>query len=140
MMEPHLYKALSQEWIALQRSFEQYEQSALATKLAAVAISVVAAFTSIDPMIVGAITILLWMQEAISRTSQARIGLRLLKVETTIAADKNGVSAPFQLHVEWDGARGNSVSLIKEYAVNGLRPTVAYIYVALLVISQVAAA
>ena len=137
-METHVYMAMSHEWTALQRGFEQYEHSALITKLVAVAVCVVAAFAAIDPLVVGAVTILLWMQEAISRTSQARIGSRLLKIETIIGANKNGTFFPFQLHTEWDNSRGNNMTLIKEYAINGLRPTVAYLYVALVVISQIA--
>ena len=38
------------------------------------------------------------------------------------------LSAPFQLHSQWQAQRTNSLGLLREYALNACRPTVAYPY------------
>ena len=137
-METDLRQAFATEWRALQQGFEKYEHAALIIKLSTIVVVVFGIFTEMDPVIIGAVAVLLWLQEAIVRTSQSRLGSRLLKVEASLAETKNYHSLVFQLHTDWHASRSKGLGLLKEYALNALRPTVAYLYVSLLVISQAA--
>ena len=69
--------ALQQEWLALQGQHERYEGLALAVKLSAFVVAVVVP----DPALALALLALLWLQEAVLKTFQARLGERLLVVE-----------------------------------------------------------
>ena len=137
-METDLRQAFATEWRALQQGFEKYEHGALIIKLSTIVVVVFGIFTEMDPVIIGAVVVLLWLQEAIVRTSQSRLGSRLLKVEASLAETKNYHLLVFQLHTDWHASRSKGLGLLKEYALNALRPTVAYLYVSLLVISQAA--
>jgi len=72
----------------------------------------------------------LWLQEGILRTSQARLAARLLQIES-------GASDPWRLHTEWQAGRSGVVGLLTEYVGNSLRPTVAFPYVVLLAIDVI---
>jgi len=121
---------LGPEWVALQQDHERYEASALLVKLAAVVLATLGialawpALAAILPLPV------LWLQEGILRTSQSRLGARLLRIES-------GLSDPYRLHSEWQAGRPGVVGLLIEYVRNALRPTVAFPYVVLLVVTAV---
>lgn len=128
---------LQGEWHTLQGNCEQYERHALTIKLAAVAITVAAPAFGWTWLATGALLLVLWLQEGIFRTSQARLADRLLRIERQLA-DGGGNAAP-RLHIEWESGRRGTVGLLAEYAVHAARPTVAYPYVVLIVLSGVVA-
>jgi hypothetical protein len=123
--------ALQHEWATLQNNIEQYEKSALAIKLVAVAVFVAALVYSLAEGLTAALIVVLWVQEAVLRTFQSRLGERILRVEEFLAA---GTGAVMQLHTEWRANRPGTAGMLIEYARQALRPTVAFPYFALLAI------
>jgi hypothetical protein len=123
--------ALQHEWAILQNNVEQYEKSALAIKLVAVAVFVAALVYSLAEGLTAALIVVLWVQEAVLRTFQSRLGDRILRVEACLAA---GAGAAMQLHSEWRANRPGTAGMLVEYARQALRPTVAFPYFALLAI------
>jgi len=120
---------LGQEWVALQNNYEQYEKGALLIKLLAVALCTVGFALALHEMLMGVLLLVLWLQEGIYRTFQARLGVRILRIEQGIVS---GESAAFQLHSEWLASRPGMFGLLAEYGVSALRPTVAFPYAVLL--------
>ena len=126
---------LQGEWHTLQNNCEKYERHALTIKLTAVALTVVAPAFAWTWLATGALLLVLWLQEGILRTSQARLADRLLRIERQLA-DGGGNAAP-HLHIEWESGRRGAIGLLAEYAAHAARPTVAYPYVVLIVLSGV---
>ena len=123
--------ALTREWVTLQNNHEQYERSALLIKIVAILVFTVGTVwphgTSLNGDIYFGILCfalcVLWLQEAILRTSQARLGERLLRIET---CQRDGTGHALQLHSEWLASRKGSLGLLGEYARHALRPTIAF--------------
>lgn len=113
---------LHQEWLSLQAQHERYEGLALAVKLAAFAAVAVVPGTTLALALLA----LLWLQEAVLKTFQARLGDRLLAVEAGLKSG-DGVTA-MQLHSEWLAHRPRGGALLAEYLKSALRPTVALPY------------
>lgn len=114
--------ALHHEWLALQGQHERYEALALGVKLVAFVATVVVS----DNTLALALLALLWLQEAVLKTFQARLGERLLAVEQGL---KSGAElAPMQLHSAWLATRPRGAGLAVEYLKSALRPTVALPY------------
>ncbi|RTL37793.1 MAG: hypothetical protein EKK53_20460 [Burkholderiales bacterium] len=114
--------ALHHEWLALQAQHERYEALALAVKLVAFAAAAVVP----DISLALALLALLWLQEAVLKTFQARLGDRLMTVEAGLKAGE-GVAA-MQLHSDWQARRPRGGALVGEYLKSALRPTVALPY------------
>ena len=72
--------------------------------------------------------LVLWLQEAILKTFQARLGARLLRVEALLREADARPTQAMQLHSEWLAARPSGTALMREYAGSALRPTVAFPY------------
>lgn len=113
---------LHQEWLALQAQHERYEGLALAVKLAAVVVVVLVP----DNTLALALLALLWLQEGVLKTFQARLGDRLLVVEAGLKTGE-GVAA-MQLHSDWLAHRPRGAGLMAQYIKSALRPTVALPY------------
>lgn len=128
------HAALMHEWCALERDHEQAEKSALMLKVLAILMCFIALAVTIDLLMVGFLVAVVWLQEAIVRTSQARLGQRLLRVEEQLRRAPTLPVLPFQLHSEWGAGRAGTLGLLREYAVNAVRPTVAFPYGVLLLI------
>jgi hypothetical protein len=128
--------ALGHEWATLQDNHEQYERSSLAIKLGAVVVLVAGLALGLDAAIGTLLMLILWLQEAIFRTSQARLGQRILRIEQLLAQSTADAPA-YQLHSEWLATRPGVVGLLAEYARNMLRPTVAFPYLVLLAMGMV---
>lgn len=122
---------LGQEWMTLQNNHEQYERASLFVKLLAILLCALGFALALHEVVTILLLLVLWLQEGIFRTSQARLGARLLRIEQAI---RSGETPAFQLHSEWLAARPGSFSLIAEYAANSMRPTVAYPYLPLLLL------
>lgn len=114
--------ALHHEWLALQAQHERYEALALAVKL----VAFTAAAVVPDISLALALLALLWLQEAVLKTFQARLGDRLMTVEAGLKAGE-GVAA-MQLHSDWQARRPRGGALVGEYLKSALRPTVALPY------------
>lgn len=125
---------LGREWAALHRDSELQERSALWIKLAAVAVAVVALALSFDTVLTMLLLAVLWLQEAIVRTGQARLSTRLLRIEALLRETPPVAGQACQLYSEWAASRPGSLGLVAEYAAKALRPTVAFPYAALLVL------
>lgn len=125
---------LPAEWAVLQNNIEQYEKSALLIKLFAVALFAGALLFSLSDSLTIALIVILWVQEGVLRTFQARLVARILKVEEML---RQAGGAAFQLHSDWLASRKGAIGMLIEYAAAALRPTVAFPYVALLLVDLV---
>lgn len=117
-----------QEWITLQNNYEQYEKSALLIKLAALAFYFVGAVFTLNAALVCFVVLILWVQEGVFRTSQARLGLRILAVEQALKQAGKSADVAFQLHSIWLAGRKGITGLLAEYAASMFKPTVAFPY------------
>ncbi|BBB28054.1 hypothetical protein [Neptunomonas japonica] len=125
---------LVNEWNTLQTQSDSYEKHSLYIKLLAIAITASTALliakTSLYIVIILAI---LWLQDAIWKTFQARISDRLIKVETALQETNSANNLPpCQLNSEWLAKRSGFVGLIKEYLCHAVRPTIAFPYILLI--------
>lgn len=121
---------LAREWATLQNNHERYETGGLVLKLAAVALFGVGVALGWSGLLLGLLVPVLWLQEGIYRTFQARLGTRILRVEALLRDEARG--APCQLHSEWLAGRPGLAGLLAEYGKSALRPTVAFPYALLL--------
>lgn len=125
--------AFGHEWTVLQDHHEQYEKTCLLVKLSGIALFVACLALSMDPVITLLLVLVIWIQEAILRTGQSRLGQRILHIEQLIAEDASApASVPYQLHSTWLATRPGLAGLLAEYGRNMLRPTVAFPYVVLI--------
>ncbi len=62
------------------------------------------------------------------KTFQARLGDRLLAVESALAPGADAAVAPMQLHRDWPARRPRGAGLVAQYLKSALRPTVALPY------------
>ncbi len=127
--------AFAQEWGILQALHERYEFGALAIKLLAVLLFFAAAMFGLQGEWLAVMVVLLWLQEGIFKTSQTRLGARLLTLEQLIAQDQSAAGLAFQLHSSWLASRPGTLGLLAEYARSALRPTVAFPYAPLLLLA-----
>lgn len=125
-------KALQAEWCLLQNQFDSYEKHSLYIKLLSVIIVFGAVISDQLSFSMGLLLLVLWLQDAIWKTFQSRIELRLLQIEQAII-DKSGASG-YQFNSEYLKSRLGVLSLIKEYFRQAVRPTVAFPYVVLILI------
>ena len=126
------HELLAQEWTTLQNNHEWHERSALLIKLAAVALCAGAWVAELRPWLPSALTVLLWLQEAILKTWQTRLADRLMAIEASFQRTTSGGDAPFQLHSQWQARRPGPAGLLADYSRSALRPTVAFPYAILL--------
>ena len=117
---------LAQEWTTLQNNHESHERSALAVKLVAVVLSALAWVLGLDPVVLYALLLILWFQEAVLKTWQNRLAVRLMGIEAVFKRTPQSVDAPFQLHSQWLAQRPGLVGLLVEDMRSASRPTVAF--------------
>ncbi len=127
--------ALGHEWAILQNNHERYENAGLLIKLTGVVLFVACLALSLDVIIAMLLMLLLWVQEAMVRTSQSRLGQRIVRIEQALASGTPVQAAPYQLHSEWLATRPGLGGLLAEYGRNMLRPTIAFPYAALMAIT-----
>lgn len=126
--------ALALEWATLQNNFEQADRTALGLKLAAIVLWLGGYALGLPCALLAGTALLLWVQESLCRTSQARLGERILRVEAlvkTAAPGTEPTGQACQLHTEWLASRRGSLGLLAEYGRHALRPTVAFPYAVL---------
>jgi hypothetical protein len=134
MMHQTEASALTHEWATLQNNHEQHERNSLLIKLAGVALLAASPALTLSAPASVALLLVLWLQEAIFRTFQARLGERILRIEQLLREGAIQAAAPCQLHSEWLASRPGTAGLLAEYGKNMLRPTVAFPYAVLVLI------
>ena len=136
-MTAHITPMLSQEWLALQSQYEQYERGALLIKLVCLVLFATGLMLTFNLILAALFVLIFWLQEGIFRTYQTRLGSRILQVEAGLKPglhQDGGACQPFQLHSEWLRTRPSAMGLLCEYAKNAARPTVAFPYLILLLL------
>jgi len=124
-------KLLGQEWQTLQNNHEQHEKNALLIKLASLALCLGGLALSLPLLWIGFAVLLCWGLEGIFKTYQARLGERLLRVESMLGQPQ-ATATPMQLHTDWAAGRPGGAALIAGYALSACRPTVAFPYLPIL--------
>lgn len=127
-------EALQREWVTLQDNYERYEGGSLWIKLAAVVLVGAGVAVGLEWWFEGLLVLVLWLQEAIFKTYQARLGERLLQLEGLLSLDNPPPGRAFQLHTDWLARRKGTAGLLAEYGASASRPTVAFPYVVLLLV------
>jgi hypothetical protein len=126
--------ALEREWMVLQGNIEQHERNALFIKLVAVFLFTAAVLFSLAGDLTAWLIAILWIQEAMLRTFQARIGTRILRIEEML---RGAAGQAMQLHTDWIATRNGLAGMVLEYAASAIRPTVAFPYAVLLLVDLV---
>lgn len=122
-----------QEWGILHADIEKYERYSLLIKLTAVLSCVLCEVFAIALWFTIPIVLLLWLQEGIWKTFQGRLGRRIEYVERGMK-DKIKEDDSFQLYTQWQTQRTGIKGLVSEYIVSSLKPTVAFLYIALIIL------
>ena len=125
---------LSSEWSLLQNQFDSYEKHSLLIKLFSVGVLAAAYFTNHLSVFVLLLLLILWLQDAIWKTFQARIDTRLLQLEDYLSNEhtlENRDGFAFQFNSLYAQNRPSNVGLLKEYLSQSLRPTVAFPHIVL---------
>ena len=126
---------LAAEWAVLQQQYDSYEKFSLLIKLFAIGLLATLLFASSNPLLI-ALLLLVWLQDAIWKTFQARIEARLQLVEEELAANPpSSESVAFQYNRQFALNRPGSVGLLREYLRQALRPTVAYPHLLLVLLA-----
>jgi hypothetical protein len=128
---------LKSEWITLQNQFDSYEKFSLFIKLFSILICCILVFSLNAGLWSLLVVAILWLQDAIWKTFQNRIGQRLEVVEQAIQDNPNHVPehllhTGMQFNLAWNQSRPQAIGLISEYIKQSLKPTVAYPHVLLI--------
>jgi len=125
--------SLETEWCLLQQQFDSYERYSLLIKLLNVVLLSVAILFSKLTFVELVFISILWLQDAIWKTFQARIEARLLFIEQQIEHQEQQLA--FQFNRQWAATRSNTFGLMIEYLGQAIRPTVAFPHAILWLIS-----
>jgi len=122
----------SQEWLALQSQHDKFECYSLIIKLVAIGLSAFILVNDNISLAIIALAPVLWLQDAIWKTYQARTEAHLLVLEKVLAGEiVDDDSAPFQFNQSFQNNRPGLIGLTKEYLAQASRPTVAFPHVVL---------
>ena len=126
---------LSNEWMLLQNQYDSYEKYSLVIKLLAMIVFYCSHISETIAWIIFILLAVFWLQDAIWKTFQSRIELRLLALEealSDIQANLNNNFIAFQFNRDFLAKRPSQFGLVKEYLLQALRPTVAFPHVILI--------
>lgn len=126
---------IQQEWLLQQQLRNDMENRSLTIKLLALLCFLWLSRTDASAYFLIAGSLLFWLLDAIWKAEQARVTLRLLALEQTLRGEGSVTGMQFQS--DWAQRRGGIVVLLAEYLRAGSKPTVALLYV-LLVMAAVA--
>lgn len=128
---------LANEWSLLQNQFDSYEKYSLLIKLVSIVILAIAYLTHHLHFFVFILLLVLWFQDAIWKTFQARIETRLLQLEENLSGEQSlerTDGKAYQFNSSYIKHRPDTLGLIKEYFCQAIRPTIAYPHVVLLLL------
>ncbi len=134
-MELNTSSAAAREWSVLQKLHERYEFGALTIKLTSVVLFFAGIVIELHGTWLVLLLAVLWLQEGIFKTYQTRLGARLLALEQGLAAGE--AMRVFALHSDWLAQRKGLMGQVREYLGSTIRPTVAFPYLVLLVLTWV---
>ncbi len=142
--------SFASEWKTLQQQCDNYEKLSLTIKLVNVLLVAGCLLTNTSNYYLLILVLVLWLQDGIWKTFQARTEQRLLEVEQNIATQLTASASasasaneskltqeqslsqlPFQFNQSFINNRPSSSKLIAEYIKQALRPTVAFPHVVL---------
>lgn len=125
MNESHLAK----EWSVLQNQYDSYEKFSLIIKLFSVLVLSFSYFLHHMGILTLLLLLILWLQDAIWKTFQSRINVRIMEVERGLSEDVSEGSSSvkaFQYNSDYARNRPGLFGLIREYLKHAIRPTIAY--------------
>lgn len=128
-MQPSHTIKNSTEWVALHASYEQAERFSLLIKLIAIIVTAILVALNMSALFTGVLICVFWLQDAIWKTFQSRTEQRLLLIEN--AQETNYP----RFYSHWEDSRPDTVTLLKSYIGSAFRPTVAYPYPVLIMLS-----
>lgn len=119
------------EWLLQQKRRNDMENLSLVVKLLALICFLWLSRTAPSAYFLAVTTGLFWLLDAIWKAEQARVTVRLLQLEQSIRGESPCMGMQFQSM--WAANRGGVGSLIQEYVKAAVKPSVAILYVALLI-------
>ena len=122
--------ALRTEWCLQQNQFDSYEKHSLYIKLTSIILFAAVLMSNTVNIFIALFLAVLWLQDGIWKTFQARIEHRLLLLEKAILEGSEVVA--FQYNTAFTNARLNGLPLIIEYVCQSIRPTVAFPHLVLI--------
>ena len=128
---------LAVEWSLLQNQFDSYEKHSLLIKLFSIGVLASAYFTDHISAFILCLLFILWLQDAIWKTFQSRIDVRLLQLESYLSNKdslENSDGKIYQFNSLYLKRRPSSIGLTKEYFFQALRPTIAFPHLLLIII------
>jgi hypothetical protein len=123
-------------WQTLHNNHEKYEHYALVIKLFSISLVVVSLCFTLSIFISLLLLAILWLQEGIWKTYQARTSDAIIRLEHLIS--NSDESDTCQLYSHWQNNRPNSQALVLEYIKSALKPTVIFPYLPLMVVVLIA--
>jgi hypothetical protein len=123
------------EWCLLQNQFDSYEKHSLYIKLIGVFVLLAAEVSGVINIFILLILAILWLQDAIWKTFQSRIEIRLLRIEKFISEESK--EPVYQFNSQYHQVRFSGLGLINEYALQSIRPTVAFPHIVLILILSI---
>jgi len=127
---------LKMEWLALHKDNEKYEHYSLLIKLITIMLTFIGIIMQQPALLIINFIFILWLQDSILKTYQGRTNERILLLEQAIIDDKQLTSA-FSFYSQWQENRPKSLNLILEYIKSSIKPTVAYPYIVLIIVTHI---
>jgi len=125
------------EWAILHNDIEKYEKFSIVIKLFSVLISVLCISYILNEWVTVTFILILWLQDGIWKTFQKRLEARILFVEKNLNHETVDNDIPFQFYSQWENKRQGIKGLLIEYISNSAKPTVAYPYFLLIVLTLI---
>lgn len=125
---------LQSEWSLLQNQYDSYEKFSLLIKLFNIGLLSAAYMLSALNLFVLCLLLVLWLQDAIWKTYQSRIEMRLLQVESYLSSEELqqlNEDKACQFNSDFKQNRNTGMGLIREYLKQAIRPTIAFPHVIL---------
>jgi len=126
---------LQNEWAIIHGDIEKYERYSLAIKLFAVLVSLFSIAYLIGAIFSVSLILILWLQDGIWKTFQRRLETRIIFIEKTLMKKQANEDLAFQLYSQWSDNRPGISDLMKGYLFSAIKPTVAYPYALLTVLT-----
>ncbi|MBO1255964.1 hypothetical protein J3L16_09735 [Alteromonas sp. 5E99-2] len=126
---------LAEEWKLMQGQFDLYECYSLIIKLISIVLAALSLIFGYTHFVMVLLVCVLWLQDAIWKTFQGRIEVRLLELEAFLSDDEETeLALPFQFNTRYSESRPGTVGLLIEYLKQAARPTVAFPYCVLILL------